>query len=121
MVQLVFYQCLAYNMVNETLIEEGISALMHCARCAQLVFLQLDYDIVTKLLEGLVSGLMFLHGASPPILHKDIKSANVLVANNFVPKLADYGLTASRMAGVKGTPFWMAPELFISVSLDGRD
>lgn len=63
---------------------------------------------------------MYLHKSTPQIVHKDVKSANVLVANNFVPKLADYGLTASRMAGVNGTPFWMAPELFVQVRLGGR-
>jgi len=68
-------------------------------------------------------GLSALHLAKPPILHRDLKSANVLFSNALaVFKISDLGLarvkqhsTSPFTKGV-GTPLWMAPEVF-----DGDD
>lgn len=81
------------------------------------VYLQLDGEIAVKVLGGLVSGLMFLHEAKPPILHTDLKSANVLVSENFVAKLTDICGHTPRKGKLLGTPFWMAPELFAEVRI----
>jgi len=68
-------------------------------------------------------GLSALHLAKPPILHRDLKSANVLFSNGLaVFKISDLGLARvkqhSASDGTKGvgTPLWMAPEVF-----DGDD
>eukprot|EP00051_Salpingoeca_urceolata_P029568 m.6956 g.6956 ORF g.6956 m.6956 type:complete len:1269 (+) comp2778_c0_seq1:454-4260(+) len=37
------------------------------------------------------NGLEFLHGLSPPCVHRDVKPRNLLVNNLFVTKLADFG------------------------------
>lgn len=37
-------------------------------------------------------GLAHLHTLSPRLVHKDFKTANVLVDENFIPKVADAGL-----------------------------
>lgn len=79
------------------------------------MLLKLDFDIVTKILEGLVSGLMFLHAARSPVLHMDLKSRNVLMSDNFVPKLTDFGIVSASKRRLQGTPFWMAPELLREV------
>mmetsp|Transcript_43011 Transcript_43011/g.82056 ORF Transcript_43011/g.82056 Transcript_43011/m.82056 type:complete len:1338 (+) Transcript_43011:58-4071(+) len=105
--------------VMGTVVERGQEPLMvmECMSQGNLhgllqnTTMQLDSDIVTKILEGLVSGLMFLHAAHPPVLHMDLKSANVLVSGSFTPKLTDVGIVFSRKGGQFGTPFWMAPEL----------
>jgi serine/threonine protein kinase len=67
----------------------------------------------------LLSGLEYLHANR--IIHRDIKGANILVDNNGVVKLADFGaskqLQTVTMTGgggemsLKGTPYWMAPEV----------
>jgi serine/threonine protein kinase len=65
-------------------------------------------------------GLSVLHSCQPPLIHGDLKAANVLVDSQFRAKIADFGLTTGRkgfLSGSKessaprGTPFWMAPEL----------
>jgi serine/threonine protein kinase len=73
----------------------------------------LDSDIVLPIISDVVSGLSFLHAASPPVLHNDLKSANILVDDSFRAKVTDFGLSGkSRSSGGQpGTPLWMAPEL----------
>eukprot|EP00887_Chlorella_sp_A99_P006974 scaffold2.g6974.t1 len=64
-------------------------------------------------------GLAYLHGSG--IMHRDIKGANILVDKNGRVKLADFGaskkleemvtLETGGSKSVKGTPYWMAPEV----------
>lgn len=62
---------------------------------------------------GIAKGLAFLHAHSPPILHRDIKSANVLCDDYLRVKLCDVGLAKRQDAMLTvgcGTPQWCAPE-----------
>jgi len=64
---------------------------------------------------GVIEGLDYLHTLSTPVVHRDVKGANILVTQDFVVKLADFGcskrdaLTTS-FTTIGSVP-WMAPEV----------
>ena len=74
-----------------------------------------DGEIVVPMVRHVAQGLSFLHSCKPPIVHGDLKAANVLVDSQFRAKIADFGLTTKSISGKKkrahGTMYWMAPEL----------
>ncbi|KAI3948073.1 hypothetical protein MKX01_014672 [Papaver californicum] len=41
---------------------------------------------------GAAKGLCHLHSLKPPLVHKNFRTANVLVDENFIPKIADAGI-----------------------------
>jgi mitogen-activated protein kinase kinase kinase 7 len=64
---------------------------------------------------GVALALEYLHSRSPPLIHRDLKSKNVLLTRALKPKIIDFGVSRGReeysmTAGV-GTPYWTAPEI----------
>ena len=64
---------------------------------------------------GVARAMAYLHAQSPPVIHRDLKTANVLVDDGYNAKLADFGLSreASEDTSMSaaGTPLFSAPEL----------
>ncbi|VAH40272.1 unnamed protein product [Triticum turgidum subsp. durum] len=54
----------------------------------------LDWHTRYKVIEGIAFGLKYLHEeATVPIIHLDLKPPNILLDENFVPKITDFGLS----------------------------
>uniref|UniRef100_A0A1J3IAX9 mitogen-activated protein kinase kinase kinase n=1 Tax=Noccaea caerulescens TaxID=107243 RepID=A0A1J3IAX9_NOCCA len=75
-------------------------------------------SVVRHFTRHILSGLAYLHNKKT--VHRDIKGANLLVDASGVVKLADFGM-AKHLTGqradlsLKGSPYWMAPELMQAV------
>lgn len=54
------------------------------------------------------SAMEYLHAISPAIIHRDLKSHNILQASNGAFKVCDFGLVKVRHT-TAGTPAYMAP------------
>ena len=54
----------------------------------------LDWSTRYKIIEGICSGLNYLHAETDdPVLHLDLKPANILLDDSMLPKLTDFGLS----------------------------
>ncbi|KAM1050416.1 hypothetical protein ACFX13_032892 [Malus domestica] len=76
-------------------------------------------DIRRRLVMALdvARGMNYLHHRNPPIVHRDLKSSNLLVDKNWTVKVGDFDLSKLKNATFlsaksgRGTPQWMAPEV----------
>ncbi|XP_024532993.1 mitogen-activated protein kinase kinase kinase 3 [Selaginella moellendorffii] len=76
-----------------------------------------EEPVIKSYTRQIVCGLAYLH--SKQTVHRDIKGANVLIDSDGNVKLADFGMakhvTAKSFArSLKGSPYWMAPEILKS-------
>ncbi|GJP86947.1 hypothetical protein CLOP_g16908 [Closterium sp. NIES-67] len=80
---------------------------------------QLEWQQRMQIALDAARGLMFLHhAANPPVIHRDFKSSNVLVDQDFHARIADFGLARDGPSGEKrwvstrvlGTTGYLSPE-----------
>jgi serine/threonine protein kinase len=57
------------------------------------------WALVKRVAAGTARGMCYLHSGNPPVLHRDLKSANILLDESYTAKLADFGL--SRLKAVR--------------------
>lgn len=80
---------------------------------------RLDVNDARYIILHMTRGIAYLH--QNRIVHRDIKPANVVVGENCVPKLCDFGLSLQltddkeRRRTLCGTPNYMAPEMLINI------
>ncbi|KAG1703518.1 hypothetical protein DVH05_007465 [Phytophthora capsici] len=77
-----------------------------------------------KIALHIAHALTYMHSLDPPIIHRDLKSKNVLLNEQLDAKLTDFGTSRERvnesMTGGVGTCLWMAPEVMIGDRYDDK-
>eukprot|EP01018_Ginkgo_biloba_P025025 Gb_02426 [translate_table: standard] len=96
--------------------------------------IQLDWRRRVRIALGSAKGLSYLHElANPPIIHRDVKSSNILLDENLNAKVADFGLSKLVADGgidaggkghvstqVKGTLGYLDPEYYMTQQLSEK-
>ncbi|XP_071730365.1 probable serine/threonine-protein kinase SIS8 isoform X2 [Rutidosis leptorrhynchoides] len=78
---------------------------------------QLDERRRMRMALDVAKGMNYLHTSNPIIVHRDLKTPNLLVDNNWVVKVCDFGMSRMKhntflsSKSTAGTPEWMAPEV----------
>ncbi|GLE01541.1 hypothetical protein PINS_up010371 [Pythium insidiosum] len=72
-------------------------------------------QVKLKIAQHVIEGLAYLHSLSPQVLHRDLKSRNILLSASLDACLTDFGVSRERadttMTRGVGTLRWMAPEV----------
>ncbi|XP_044467080.1 proline-rich receptor-like protein kinase PERK8 [Mangifera indica] len=95
------------------------SVSVHLYGAGQVSCQKLEFKHRLSIALGAAKGLAHLHSLSPRVLHKDFKTANVLVDENFIAKVADAGLRiflgrtdiAGPSSQVTADEIFLAPEV----------
>ncbi|MBA0792155.1 hypothetical protein Gohar_016678, partial [Gossypium harknessii] len=76
----------------------------------------LSWNLRVYIALDVARGLEYLHdGAAPPVIHRDIKSSNILLDQSMRARVADFGLSREEMvdkhaANIRGTFGYLDPE-----------
>ncbi|XP_047337004.1 serine/threonine-protein kinase CTR1 [Impatiens glandulifera] len=102
-----------FSIVTEYLSRGSLYKLLHRPGARDVLDerrrLTMAYDVA--------KGMNYLHRRSPPIVHRDLKSPNLLVDKKYTVKVCDFGLSRLKAntflssKSAAGTPEWMAPEV----------
>ncbi|KAM0826784.1 hypothetical protein ACQ4PT_068637 [Festuca glaucescens] len=99
------------SIVSEYLPRGSLYKILHRPGC------QIDEKRRIKMAIDVAKGMNCLHTSVPTIVHRDLKSPNLLVDNNWNVKVCDFGLSRLKHStflsskSTAGTPEWMAPEV----------
>ncbi|XVF45122.1 hypothetical protein PTKIN_Ptkin02bG0180400 [Pterospermum kingtungense] len=91
----------------------------------------LSWETRIQIAIDVANALEYLHFyCDPPLCHRDIKSSNILLDENFVAKVADFGLVHASKDGsicfepvntdIRGTPGYMDPEYMVTQELTDK-
>lgn len=89
---------------------------------AQSLYPHMNESLMAYICGQVLEGLLYLHTRN--IIHRDIKSDNILLGLDGIVKLGDFGLCATiqefneKRTSMIGSPYWMSPEM-ITTSKNG--
>jgi hypothetical protein len=100
-----------------------VMVLQYCSRGSLFSVLKskenITWPLVIKIANQIVRGLHSLHNWKPQIVHRDLKSKNILVTDDWQIKLCDFGesrqLTGTNLetlCKMRGTYAYIAPEVY---------
>ncbi|XP_047172557.1 leucine-rich repeat receptor protein kinase HPCA1 [Vigna umbellata] len=110
-------QMLVYEFIPNGTLRESLSGRSD---------IHLDWKRRLRIALGSARGLAYLHElANPPIIHRDVKSSNILLDENLTAKVADFGLSklvsdsekGHVSTQVKGTLGYLDPEYYMTQQL----
>ncbi|OMO96432.1 hypothetical protein COLO4_15253 [Corchorus olitorius] len=99
------------SIITEFLPRGSLYKILHRPHC------QIDEKRRIKMALDVARGMNCLHTSTPTIVHRDLKSPNLLVDKNWTVKVGDFGLSRLKhntflsSKSTAGTPEWMAPEV----------
>ncbi|EGZ06114.1 hypothetical protein PHYSODRAFT_289074 [Phytophthora sojae] len=105
---------LTIQAVTEFMDCGDLKSLLDSSRASSLTWANLKCQIAIDIADALV----YLHTLNPKLIHRDLKSRNVLIDAQTGAKLSDFGISRNRSfdetmtAGV-GTARWIAPEVIL--------
>ena len=102
------------------LLECSLTDVLGCQHCSVPYHREIDIAL------GIARGIHFLHCQTPPVVHRDLSSNNVLMASDYRVKIADLGVAKSMdnrfCSTMPGTLPYMPPEVHqpteLSVAID---
>ncbi|XP_031125524.1 wall-associated receptor kinase-like 14 [Ipomoea triloba] len=88
----------------------------------------LSWAVRLKIASGTAQAVAYLHNAMhPPIYHRDVKSSNILLDDEYRPKVADFGLSRLGLTELshvstapQGTPGYVDPQYHQSFCLSDK-